>query len=109
MKKTKSIITKYDKYCAFCGSPASEEHHLVFGDMGGKIRRLAEEDGIKLPACPYCHTLNPVKERIHDNPMAEKLSKMAGQLAFEKHACAQGVAEEEAREMFRRRYGVSYL
>lgn len=29
--------------------------------FGGSVRRLAEEDGIKVPCCPYCHTQNDVK------------------------------------------------
>lgn len=77
--------------------------------FGGSVRRLAEEDGIKVPCCPYCHTQNDVKNRIHDNPMAEKLSKIAGQLAWEKHAVAQGMTEAGAREAFRKRYNSSLL
>jgi len=37
------------------------------------------------------------------------LSKMMGQLAWEKHAVAGGKTEKEAREAFRSRYGISYL
>lgn len=106
MQKTRSIVTEYDRFCAFCGRPTTHEHHLIFGSSG---RQLADEDGLKLPICDKCHTLNPIKERIHDNPMAERLSKMAGQLAFEKRKCAEGATEDDAREMFRKRYGVSYL
>jgi hypothetical protein len=40
-------------------------------------------------------------ERIHENPMAEKLSKMLGQAIWEKH--------NGDREAFRKRYGKSYL
>lgn len=104
--KTKSIVTKYVNNCAFCGRPCNTEHHLLFGKG---IRPLAEADGIKLPICPNCHTMNKVAERIHDNPIAEKLSKMAGQLAWEKHDCANGSTEAESREHFRKRYGESYL
>lgn len=103
--KTKSIITKY-RNCAFCGRPCETEHHLLFGSS---MRRLAEQDGLKLPACDNCHTLNAVKERIHDNPMAEKLSKMCGQLAFEKQKVVEGMSEDDARELFRKRYGQSFL
>lgn len=87
MKKSKSIVTEYSGICFCCGRPATEEHHLLFG---GSVRRLAEEDGIKVPCCPYCHTQNDVKNRIHDNPMAEKLSKIAGQLAWEKTCSIPG-------------------
>lgn len=70
---------------------------------------MAEQDGIKVPICEQCHTSGKVIERIHDNPMAEKLSKIAGQLAFEKRKCAEGFSEDDAREIFRKRYGRSYL
>lgn len=90
----------------FCGKPCFSEHHLLFGTG---IRPLAEQDGIKAPICEQCHTSGKVIERIHDNPMAEKLSKIAGQLAFEKRKCAEGFSEDDAREIFRKRYGRSYL
>lgn len=106
MGKTKGIVTEYSGICFCCGRPTTEEHHLLFG---GSIRRLAEEDGIKVPCCSYCHTMNDVKNRIHDNPIAEKLSKVAGQLAWEKHAVAQGMTEADAREVFRKRYNGSEL
>ena len=106
MRKSVGIVTKYNNYCAFCGRPTEEEHHLLFG-MG--IRELAEKDGIKLPICSYCHTLNPATQRIHDNVVAEKLSKIAGQLAWEKHCVASGKTEDDARRLFQQRYGRSYL
>lgn len=106
-KKTKSIVVQeeYSQYCFFCGSPTDGEHHLLFGTG---IRNLAEEDGLKVPICTQCHTNAPVKSRIHDNPMAEKLSKMLGQAIYERNLCAEGVPLDEARELFRRRYGKSF-
>ena len=71
MGKTKSIVTEHEKMCFFCGRPAECEHHLLFG------------------------------ERVHDNPMAEKLSKILGQAVYE--------AKIGSREEFRARYGKSYL
>lgn len=103
----KSILTKYTDNCMFCGKPTTIPHHFLFGKG---IRGLAEEDGVKGPVCSNCHTLGwPVSSRIHDNPMAEKLSKMVGQLAWEKRKVASGMTEDDAREEFRKRYGVSYL
>lgn len=101
-----SIITKYTKNCMFCGKPCYTEHHFVFGRG---LRALADEDGIKGPACNECHTIGELTSRIHDNPMAEKLSKMLGQLAFEKRKVSEGMTEDAAREAFRKRYGRSYL
>lgn len=97
-KKTKSIVTEYTEICYFCGRPSECEHHLVFGKG---LRELAEEDGIKVPSCNRCHTLGKNTEKVHENPIAEKLSKMLGQAIYEK--------EIGAREDFRRRYGKSYL
>lgn len=98
MAGTKSIITDYKDICFFCGRPAEGEHHLLFGN--GK-RRLAEEDGLKIPICNQCHTLGVVTGRIHDNPMAEKLSKMLGQALYETRI--------GSRQEFMKRYGKSYL
>lgn len=102
----KSIVTKYTKNCAFCGRQTESPHHLIFGKG---YRKLADEDGLTLPACDDCHMLNELIRRIHDNPMAEKLSKMCGQLAYEKNKVAEGMSEDDAREMFRKRYGQSFL
>lgn len=102
----KSILTRYTEYCTFCGKPCYTDHHLVFGRG---MRNLAEVDGLKVPACEQCHTSNSIGEKIHGNPMAEKFSKIAGQLAYEKRKVAEGYTEEEARELFRKRYGRSYL
>lgn len=105
----KSIVTKYTEYCAFCGKPTEAEHHLIFGRG---MRELAEEDGLKLPICNRCHNMGIKLERIHGNSMAEKFSKMLGQLAWEKEYY-KSLAEEDvgdvAREEFRKRYKRSYL
>ncbi|MBQ6091390.1 MAG: hypothetical protein IJL07_09020 [Lachnospiraceae bacterium] len=94
----KSIVTEYTEICIFCGRKAEGEHHLIFGTAG---RELAEKDGLKVPICNDCHNIGEVKCRIHDNPMAEKLSKMLGQAIYE--------AKIGTREEFRMRYGKSYL
>lgn len=60
-----------------------------------------EQDGLKVPACNNCHNMGRTTERVHDNPMAEKLSKILGQAVYE--------AKIDSREEFRARYGKSYL
>lgn len=40
--------------------------------------------------------------------MAEKLSKMFGQAIYERNKVAEGATIDEAREMFRKRYGQCY-
>ena len=102
----KSVLTKYNGFCIFCGKPTQTEHHLLFG-----IRELAEEDGVKIPVCDAEHNMAGGTRQIHDNSIAEKLSKIAGQLAWEKeyYRSLYGNEDDPAREAFRERYGRSYL
>lgn len=118
----KSILTKYENICFFCGRTAEAEHHLIFGTAG---RELSEKDGLKVPVCNNCHNMGEKLKRIHDNPMAERMSKIIGQLAWEKqwilkdavHDHESLEAEKEvqeiedriARKEFMKRYGKSYL
>lgn len=100
-----------EKYCFFCGNRATAEHHLIFGMSQ---RALAEEDGIKVPVCDMCHMIGAKTDRIHDNAMAEKLSKMLGQALWEidylkKNTMYGATIAENGREKFRKRYGKSYL
>lgn len=94
----KGIVTEYENICIICGRAAEAEHHLIFGTAG---RNLSEKYGLKVPICNGCHTMNEKCRRIHDNPMAEKLSKMLGQAIFE--------AKVGSRDDFRKIFGRSYL
>lgn len=108
----KSKVTNYNDVCFFCGKPATETHHLIFGTSA---RQLSDKDGLFIPICAECHTQSiSVKDRIHDNPMAEKLSKMLGQAIFERNYYKDlwyqlNRDTDEARERFIERYGRSYL
>lgn len=93
------MITEYANYCILCGKPRTDIHHLVFG-VGR--RNLADEDGLTMPLCDSCH------RAIHQGKM-QTLSKIIGQLLYERNKCAEGMTVEEARESFRRRYFESYL
>ncbi|MFR4441207.1 MAG: hypothetical protein ACLT46_16115 [Hungatella sp.] len=95
----KGIITEYNEYCLFCGRPVEAKHHLI----GGPNRNKAEEDGLKIPCCNNCHNIGDVLTRIHGNPMVEAMSKMMGQLAWEKHVA--GGKQKRSQEAFRSRYG----
>lgn len=46
---------------------------------------------------------------VHMNKEMKVLMHIIGQLAWEKHCVAAGETEENARELFRKRYGRSYL
>lgn len=101
-----SILTGDKEYCYFCGNPASCDHHLIFGNSN---RDLAEKDGIKVPICDRCHTYGKLEDHIHENPMAELLSKMLGQAIWEKQKVSEGYSLEGARSAFRKRYRKSWL
>ena len=114
--KDKNIVTEYTELSAFSTSPTECDHHLIFGSG---LRKLADEDGLLLPLTNREHNTGPIPERIHDNIAAEKLSKMLGQVTWELEYTSQLLAKKdgrskedcrtEAREAFRRRYGLSYL
>ena len=116
--RKRSIITEYGDISAFSGRPRECDHHVVFG-VG--MKPLADEDGLFIPLTNAEHNLSQVGtiNQIHGNPAAEKLSKMVGQLAWEKEYVACVLAElsgstvedikSEAREKFMKRYGISYL
>lgn len=102
------MITEYTDICMFCKTPRPREadHHLVFGTR----RKAAEDDGLTIPLCNNHHNMaRRVDERIHGNVVAEKLSKIAGQLAYELDRVAEGMTKDEARADFMRRYDQSYL
>lgn len=85
-----SSITEYTQYCLLCGVPTTDTHHC----LSGSDRKHADEDGLVIPLCRVCHRF------VHDNPKALVMSKIIGQLAYER---------EHTREEFRARYRHSYL
>ena len=118
MKKSK--VTEYNQYSAFSGKPAECQHHCIWGSY----HKLADEDGLLIGLTNAEHNMSSkgTINQIHDNPAAEKLSKIAGQLAWERawlisQAALPFESEDEAydrlsrecREAFRKRYGQSFL
>ena len=110
----KSIITNFENISAFSGVPKECDHHLIFGRG---LRELADADGLWIPLLNREHNLSSIGTiyQIHGNPAAEKLSKMLGQMAWERNFVIEKYSlpfddvSTEAREAFRDRYGNSYL
>ena len=109
----KSKVTDYSKYSAFSGAPAECQHHLIYGQG---LHNLADHDGLTIGLLNKEHNLSSdgTINQIHGNPAAEKLSKMAGQLAWERNYLIEKYGDfdelsHECREAFRRRYHISYL
>lgn len=84
-------------YCTICGLPNAEVHHLVFGTAN---RKLSTEDQLCIELCRDHH------EFMHKNA---KISRIIGQLMYERNRCAEGWTIDDARESFRKRYGKSYI
>jgi len=111
---SKSKVTKYETTSAFSGTPTTTHHHLLFGKG---IRPLAEEDGLWIPLTDAEHDMSPkgTINQVHDNPAAEKLSKMLGQAIWERNYLIEKTQlpfddlADEARQAFMRRYGRSFL
>ncbi len=107
---SKSIITEYENISAFSSAPAACKHHCVFGRGN---RDLAEKYGLWIPLTHSEHNMSPngLIYQIHENPAAEKLSKMVGQLAFEKEYYKRkcGIYDDPAREEFRKIFKESFL
>ena len=85
------------EYCAICGKQKDDVHHLVFGTAN---RKLADEDQLVIPLCREHHELMHKQATI---------SRIIGQLMYERNKCAQGYSIDAARQSFRNRYGKSYL
>lgn len=106
----RSIITKYEDISVFSGAPVECKHHCVFGS--GK-RDIADKYGLWIPLTNAEHNMSSkgLIYQIHENPAAEKLSKIVGQLAFEKeyYKKKSGITEDPARDEFRKIFGESYL
>lgn len=103
MKDSIIINMDYAMYDLVDGTPHVERHHC----LGGPNRKLADEDGLWVPLTPDNHRTG--KDSAHLNKTTHTLLAIIAQLAYEKKKVAEGKTESEAREIFRRRYGRSYL
>lgn len=77
--------------CYLCGSPISEEHHLIFGRG---MRELSEQYGLVIHLCRACH------EEMHRNKVMMAWSKAEGQRRFE---------AEHGHEEYMKIFGRNYL
>lgn len=102
---SKSIITKYTNICLICGTTHNvEQHHLIEGTR----RKLSDEDGLIVPLCSYHHR-EALLASVHLSTEMNTMSKIIGQLAWERNYCAEGHSVEEARQAFLERYSKSYI
>lgn len=100
------MITKFDELCIICNKPSVDTHHLIPGTSG---RRLSDEDGLTIPLCRNCH------DQIHNNDKMLVLTKIIGQLAWEreylikKYELPFDDLSTECRTAFMERYSKGYI
>jgi len=102
----KGRVTDYDGLCVICGNQAECEHHLLFGTFG---REFSEKFGLKVPMCNRCHNMGKNSECVHGGSLSETMSRIIGQLSYEKMKVAEGMSEREARKDFQSEFGSSFL
>ena len=108
----KSIIVqdRYFDYCMICGQPKEEVHHICEGTAN---RRLSDEDKLVCPLCRKHH--NEAGMSVHHNKEMKVMSHIIGQQAWmmkyivDHYELPFEDITEEAREAFRRRYGITYV
>lgn len=100
------MITKFDELCIICNKKATDVHHLIPGTSG---RRLCDSDGLTVPLCRECH------DQIHRNDKMLVMSKIIGQLAYErdflitKYELPFDDLSTECRAAFMERYSKGYI
>lgn len=103
----KSIVTEYPAFSVLTMKPSECMHHLI---SGRGLRQLADEDGLVIPLTHEEH--NAGQDSIHFSKYGMMLSRIIGQLAWEKEYYKREAGltyYDPAREEFRHRYGKSYL
>ena len=103
MKDSIIINMAYAQYDLIDGTPNVERHHCLMGPD----REKADEDGLWVPLTKEHHTAGKVS--AHRCREMRVLLEMLAQVSYERDRCAEGATKEEAREMFRARYGRSFL
>lgn len=99
----KTINTREDG-CYICGRNGYLELHHIFGAAN---RKHSTEDGLCVYLCRPCHNEPP--NGVHFNKDRMKYLHQYGQMVFEADRRHEGATDEEAREMFMKRYGKNYL
>jgi hypothetical protein len=110
MAKSVVVQEKFRKYCAICGKPITEEHHLI----GGRNRHLCDLDGLVISLCNEHHTGSNCS--AHHCKEFKRLCNMLAEVAWikeqYKEMCKQAgieIPEEVLIGQFISRYGENYL
>lgn len=94
------MITDFEELCVICNKPAVDTHHCINGTAN---RRIADKADLTIPLCRQCH------DDIHRNNKMLVMTKIIGQLAYEKQKVYEGMLPAEARIDFTELFGRSWL
>lgn len=102
MKSKRNPIPTADDLCIECGQAYAETHEIFFGPN----REKSIEHGMQIRLCGEHHRGNNGPHMNHETDMKYK---QAYQQVFEDYHVSNGMSEEEARALFRREFGRSYI
>ena len=84
----------------------TEKHHIFHGTAN---RSLADKDGLYVYLCPEHHREGHDAVHGQDRKSYDMELERIGQQAYESRIMEEGADEETARQVFRARYGRSWL
>ena len=107
-KKKKKTVNGYkgkaDRVCAYTGRPFAERHEIFCG----RNRQISIDNGFQIDVCPEIHA--ELQANITEWAQAENLRlRQKCQWEYENNLIATGVTPEQARELWLKLIGRSYL
>lgn len=106
MRDSIIIDMAYADYDIINSKPDVERHHCIFGNPD---RQKADEDGLWVPLRPEHHRDGKIS--AHKCIEMQRLLQMIAQLSYEIEMLESGkaVTREEAKYLFRQRYGRAFI
>lgn len=103
-KKVNGYKGKADRVCAYTGRPFAERHEIFCG----RNRQISIDNGFQIDVCPEIHA--ELQANITEWAQAENLRlRQKCQWEYENNLIATGVTPEQARELWLKLIGRSYL
>ena len=103
-KKANGYKHKADRVCAYTGRPFAERHEIFCG----RNRQISIDNGFQIDVCPEIHA--ELQANITEWAQAENLRlRQKCQWEYENNLIATGVTPEQARELWLKLIGRSYL
>ncbi len=103
-KKCNGYKDKADRICAYTGRPFAERHEIFCG----RNRQISIDNGFQIDVCPEIHA--ELQANITEWAQAENLRlRQKCQWEYENNLIATGVTPEQARELWLKLIGRSYL